>query len=165
MFEAASTGNVIPGKRRDKIVTFKSIQKQLPVPFVIYADLESYTEKIDHCMPDPSTSSTTAYQKHSPSGFCYMVVSSAPEHTKEPVLYRGPNVIETFFERLFEEHMRINNILSVVQPMKLTTEEKVQHLQAKECFICKGPFGAERPVRDHDHLKESTEEQHIQSVT
>ena len=40
----------------------------------------------------------------------------------------------------------------ICNTMKLSTEEQAQHLQATECFICGGPFGAERPVRDHDHL-------------
>ena len=36
--------------------------------------------------------------------------------------------------------------------MQLTPEQEIQHQQATECFICGQPFGAERPVRDHDHL-------------
>ena len=41
----------LPGNDQDKKVGFNWSQKQLPVPLVIYADLESYTEKIDHCIP------------------------------------------------------------------------------------------------------------------
>ena len=141
-----------PEREEDKCVEFKGLKKQLPVPFVIYADFESYTQKIDHCAPDPSESNTTKYQKHTPSGFCYMVVSTASMHNMEPVVYRGSNVIETFFDRLLEEQSRINNILKVVVPMKLSREEEARHKEALECFICGEPFGAERSVRDHDHL-------------
>ena len=143
---------ILPQTEEEKEVKFKSLRNQLPVPFVIYADLESYTEKIDHCLPDPTTSSTTEYQRHTPSGFCYMVVSTADDYTKRPVLYRGPNVIETFFERLLQEYNSINRILSVVKPMQLSPEEQDQHQEATACFICGEPFGAERPVRDHDHV-------------
>ena len=37
------------GKERIPSVYFKNHQKQLPVPFVIYADFESITEKISTC--------------------------------------------------------------------------------------------------------------------
>ena len=141
-----------PEKDEDKEVRFKGTQKQLPVPFVIYADFESYTEKIDTCQPNPASSSTTQYQRHTPSGFCYMVVSAADQYTKEPVVYRGENVVETFLDRLIEEHHEINKILKDVKPMVITREEEDEHNRATHCFICKQPFGAERPVRDHDHL-------------
>ena len=141
-----------PEKPEDKEVKFKSVKKQLPVPFIIYADFESFTEKIDTCQPDPSKSSTTNYQLHTPSGFSYMVVSSAPQHTREPVVYRGPNVVETFLNMLMDEHFRINNILKVIHPMIITAEQEAAHQGATHCFICDQPFGAERPVRDHDHL-------------
>ena len=43
------------------------------VPFVIYADFEAVTEKIDSVTPNPEKSYTEKYQKHTPSGFCYHV--------------------------------------------------------------------------------------------
>ena len=52
---------------QDKEVSFKGLQKQLHVPFVIYAALESYTESIDHCPPHRTQSSTTEYQRHATS--------------------------------------------------------------------------------------------------
>ena len=47
------------------------------VPFVVYADLESFTKTIHTCQPaerpepNPNDSYTKKYQKHEPSGFCY----------------------------------------------------------------------------------------------
>ena len=67
---------------KDKTVKFQSVKKQLRVPFVIYADFECYTEKIANPANDPNRSSTTAYQHHKPSGFCYMVVSAKQEYTR-----------------------------------------------------------------------------------
>ena len=127
---------------------FKNTKRQLPMPFVIYADFECYTQKIN----ESQHGNTTKYQRHVPSGFSYMIVSTAPQHTQEPVVYRGEKVVETFLDRLLEEHYSINTILSHVQPMVLSPEEEAQHQRATDCFICGEPFGAERPVRDHDHL-------------
>ena len=137
-----------PKKPEEKEVFFKNIKKQLPAPFIIYADFEAFTTKID----EPQHGNTTMYQRHIPSGFGYMVVSTAPQYTKEPVIYRGENVIDTFLERLIEEHQQINTILSYEQPMVMTAEDVRQHERATECFICNQLLGAERPVQDHDHL-------------
>ena len=106
-YKQNSQATKLPENDKDKEVSFNGLQKQLPVPFVIYADLESYTEKIDHCLPDPTRSSTTEYQRHTPSGFFYMMVSTVDGHTKRTVLYRGPNGIETFFERSSLSYRRI----------------------------------------------------------
>ena len=81
-----------------------------------------------------------------------MVVSTDPQYTKPPVIYRGDNVVDTFLQRLDDEQREISNILSVEKPMVMTAEDVQRHHQATECFICDQPFGAERPVRDHDHL-------------
>lgn len=63
-----------------------------------------------------------------------MVVSTAPEYSKDPVVYRGQNLKETFFERLLDKQKRINNILAVVTPMEITAEEERQHQQATVCY-------------------------------
>jgi hypothetical protein len=45
---------------------FKDYHKQLKVPFVIYADFEGITAKIDSVSPNPTKSSTEKYQHHNP---------------------------------------------------------------------------------------------------
>ena len=96
---------------KDKTVKFRNFQKQLRMPFVIYADFECYTEKISGPLNNPDRSNTTAYQHHKPSGFSYMVVSARDGYTQAPVVYRGLNVVDTFFDKLIEEEYRIKNIL------------------------------------------------------
>ena len=50
--------------REGSQVYFHNYQKRLPVPFVIYADFEALTRKIDSCSPQGDKSYTQAYQKH-----------------------------------------------------------------------------------------------------
>ena len=45
---------------------FKNFNRSMRVPFVIYADFECYTEKIQTCFPDESRSFTNQYQHHKP---------------------------------------------------------------------------------------------------
>ena len=39
----------------EKILKFNGFNKQLPIPFVIYADFEAITEKIHSCQPNDKT--------------------------------------------------------------------------------------------------------------
>ena len=57
--------------KQGETIEFKNFKKSMRVPFVIYADFEAITEKIDSATPNPEKSYTEKYQKHTPSGFCY----------------------------------------------------------------------------------------------
>ena len=54
-------------------IYFKNHYRKQRVPFVVYADFECFTEKIDTCQPDDGKSFTNRYQKHKPSGFSYLI--------------------------------------------------------------------------------------------
>ena len=66
-------------------ITFQNYKKLMRVPFVMYADFEAATEKIDSATPNPEKSYTEKYQKHTPSGFCYYVKKKAPEIMLNPL--------------------------------------------------------------------------------
>ena len=132
-----------------KWVKFKSIQKMMPAPFVIYADFESFLCKVEG--PKNMDSSLHVYERHIPSGFAYLIVSSDFNRTYEPVVYRGPDVIEEFLKRLKTESDNITTILSKVVPMKLSSEEEKMFFKTENCYLCGELLGADR-VRDHDHL-------------
>ena len=50
--------------KEGEVLQFEGMAKQLRVPFVIYADFECYTTKLDTCMQNPQASNTTRYQRH-----------------------------------------------------------------------------------------------------
>ena len=132
-------------------IKFNNDQKQLKAPFVIYADFECYTEKVATCPNNPAFTNTTPYQRHTPSGFSYMVVSSCPEYSRAPVVYRGDNVTDKFMECLMREEQRITWILKHPRPMQMTVDDQQDFRAAHTCHICDKPLGVDR-VRDHDHL-------------
>ena len=55
------------------MLKFKNYNYSMAVPFIIYADFESFTENISSCQPNEVKSFTQQYQKHKPSGYCYMI--------------------------------------------------------------------------------------------
>ena len=139
---------VVLSHKDDCWVKFKATQKMLKVPFVIYADFESYTEKIT--AENDHKKSTTPYEKHVPSGFAYLIVCSEPSRIYEPIVYRGKNVVEEFLKHLKEESDKICDELKQVKPMKSLTEEEAAFEKADTCYLCGKPTGEDK-VRDHEH--------------
>ena len=61
-------------KKGENILKFNNFHKQLPVPFVIYADFEAITERVQGCRPNDKRSYTDAYQKHEDCSYEYKVI-------------------------------------------------------------------------------------------
>ena len=90
-------------EKGDKVY-FKNHHKQLPVPFVVYADFEALTEKVQGCKPNDNKSYTEAYQRHKDCGYGYKVVCCYDDKYTKPVqIYRGENAVCKFMENMLEE--------------------------------------------------------------
>ena len=82
-------------------VKFTNYNKQLEAPFVIYADFEAITEKIDTTRPSPNSSSTTKYQQHTDCGYGYKLVCCYDDKFSKPVqIYRGKNAVNKFLSKM-----------------------------------------------------------------
>ena len=68
------------------ILEFQHYNRSIKVPFVIYADFEAFTKKVNSIGGDDARPWTEKYQKHQPCGFCYKIVGK--EYQKS-VLYRA----------------------------------------------------------------------------
>ena len=51
-------------QKENNTLKFQNFHKQMPVPFVIYADFEAITEKISGSQPNNTQSYTESYEKH-----------------------------------------------------------------------------------------------------
>ena len=98
-------------KQGENILKFNNFHKQLPVPFVIYADSEAITKKVQGCEQSEKMkkdkdrkSYTEAYQTHEDCGYGYKVVCCYRERYSKPIqTYRGENAIYKFMEKMLEE--------------------------------------------------------------
>ena len=54
-------------------ISFKNHNRSMRVPFIVYADFESFTPQLSTGQPNPDKSYSNRYQKHIPSGFCYHI--------------------------------------------------------------------------------------------
>ena len=142
-------------EKGDKVY-FKNHHKQLPVPFVIYADFEALTEKIQGCQPNNEKSYTEAYQKHTDCGYGYKVVCCYDDKYSKPVqIHRGENAVHKFMENMLEE---VNWCKSKMKkhfnkPLKMTKENETDFQKATKCYICDIKYtDKDIHVRDHCHI-------------
>ena len=148
---------------------FENHNRSMSVPFVIYADFESFIKPIDTCEPNPEKSHTMQYQKHTPSSFCYYIKCFDDEvYCKKPVTYTAKyeeeDIGQVFVNMLEEE---VKNIYHVVKErvnkfkrnMIFTENDKKTFESATVCHICgynlrkkRGDVFIDDRVRDHCHL-------------
>ena len=141
-------------------------QKMFPVPFVIYADFEAITEKIDSCLQNDNKCYTTTYQNHKACGFGYKVVCHYDKRFSKPLeLYRGEDSIEIFIIKMFEEVEDCKRVMKEKfnKPLELTQEEEIDFQRSNKCNICERFFKPNdlvilddgdqiNKVRDHCHI-------------
>ena len=121
---------------KNPIVKYTDGQYQFKVPFVIYADFESILVPVSGAPNNPEMSSTGGINIHQPSGWCMYSKFAYGKVTNPLKQYRGRYCVSKFCE-----------------PMgKLTKEQTVEFVTAKECHICFKKFSPkDRKVRDHCH--------------
>ena len=140
----------------DNILKFNNFHKQLPVPFVIYADFEAITEKIHGCQPNNDKSFTEAYQKHTDCGYGYKVVCCYDDKYTKPVqIYRGEKAVYKFMEAMLDEVKYCKKIIKKYfnKPLRMTKDDEDKFQKADKCHICEKKYKkTDVRVRDHCHI-------------
>jgi len=133
----------------DKL-SFQNYHKQLPAPYIIYADFEALTTKIEGPNLNPTMSNTQQTQLHEACSYCYVVVR-CDGHTEAPVEYRGPKAVEHFLTAIQNEETKIEAALKNPKPMIMTQDDRCTHSKSTHCHICEKPLAGDS-VRDHCHI-------------
>ena len=144
-------------------IYFENHKNMLPVPFVIYADFEALTEKIDSCQPSDDKSYTSTYQSHKACGYGYKLVCRYDDKYSKPEKnYRGEDAIEKFIREMLSEvsHCQKMVIKEFNKPLVMTYQNEKDYQSATKCHICFRKFkfvngginGTKLKVRDHCHI-------------
>ena len=140
----------------DNTLKFNNFHKQLPVPFVIYADFEAITEKIHGCQPNNDKSFTEAYQKHTDCGYGYKVVCCYDDKYTKPVqIYRGEKAVYKFMEAMLDEVKYCKKVMKKCfnKPLRMTKDNEKEFQKADKCHICEKKYNeTDVRVRDHCHV-------------
>ena len=150
-------------KQGENILKFNNFHKQLPGPFVIYADFEAVTKKIQGCERSEEMkkdkdrrSYTEAYQTHEDCGYGYKVVCCYDDkYSKHTRIYRDENAVYKFIEKMLEEVEYCKAVIKkhFKKPLVMT-EVNEQHFKTMDgCHICGEKYTDKHMrVRDHCHI-------------
>ena len=139
----------MPEEGKNKF-TFQNHHKKLPAPYVIHADFEALTTKIEGPELDPTKSNTQRTQHHEACSYCYVKVRCDGQ-TEAPVEYRGPGAAEHFLRALLEEERVIKGVVANPQAMRMTRADGETHRTARRCHVCDDLLKGDS-VRDHCHI-------------
>ena len=140
--------------KENTMLNFKNYYKQLPIPFVVYADFECFTKPMNTCSPNPKESYNYNYQKHEPSGFCFYIKGIVGQF--KPIIYtkksEDEDIAKVFVEKLTEVTKGIyNDFYRRPKPLILTRTEQKLFDAAQICHICNHELKEDK-VRDHCHF-------------
>ena len=150
-------------KQGENILKFNNFHKQLPVPFVIYADFAAITKKVQGCKQSKEMekdkdrrSYTKAYQTHKDCGYGYKVICCYDDkYSKYTWIYRGENAVYKFMEKMLEEVKYCKAVIKKHFNKSLVmTEVDEQHFKTMNgCHICGEKYTDKHVrVRDHCHI-------------
>ena len=128
----------MPEEGKNKLA-FQNHHKQLPAPYLIYANFEALTTKVEGPGLDPTKSNTQRTQHHEACSYSYIVVRCDGQ-TEPPVEYRGPNAAEHFLESLQEEERKIKGVLADPKAMRMTREDWHAFRTIETCHVCDKPL-------------------------
>ena len=150
-------------KQGENMPKFNNSHKQLPVPFVIYADFEAITKKVQGCeqseemKKDKDTRSyMEAYQTHEDCGYGYKVVCCYDnKYSKETRIYRGENAVYKFMEKMLDKVEYCKTVIKkhFNKPLVMTEVDEQHFKTMDRCHVCGEKYMDKVVcVRDHCHI-------------
>ena len=113
-------------------ITFTNYRRQLPAPFVIYADFEAITEKVSEKAQQKS--STEQYQKHTDCGYGYKVVCCYDDKFSKPIkVFRGEKAVHKFMKDMLVEVKYCQKVVKThfIKHLEITDEDEESLLTYK----------------------------------
>lgn len=123
---------------------FQNIYKQLEVPFVIYADAETWFDTRKEKKGDNSE----ILASHIPSGIFAVVYSRLDHAVVKEFYYRGEGCMEEWRLAIQEYASQLNyDYFMKEKHIKWATGDYVKHKKATHCHICNEPFPNEDEIK------------------
>ena len=141
----ATTCLIINGKqaiimpKKTKTLKFNNHYGQQRVVFIIYADFEAITKKVQGCRPNDNKSYTKAYQTYEECGYGYKVVCCYDDKYSKPFkVYRGKNAVYRFLEEMLKEVEHCKKVVKTKfnKPLIMTDEDEANFKATNHYHIC-----------------------------
>ena len=117
-------------KYETAIIKFKNFNKQIPIPFKIYADSECLLKRINI----NKGGYTKLYQKHIPNSIGPKLVCIDNKFTLPTKIFTGSNSIKEFIKWIFEQQKYCNQIINkhFNKKLKMTIEDEDNYQNSHE---------------------------------
>lgn len=140
-------------KPEDAKLKFTNVHKQDPVPFVVYADIETLTTPMQRCEPDPARSYTDRIQKHEPFAVAFNVVCTYDPSLSYFKSCRRTDCIPWLLQELESLAQEVRSLIEHPKPMVMTDDDVYRHESCNTCHICKQEItSSQNKVCDHNHF-------------
>ena len=140
-------------KRGDNVLKFNKFHKQLPVPFVIYADFEAITKRckvVDRTMTNHTPKLIRLMKTVAMHIKLYVAIKIS---IGKPIqTYRSENAVYKFMEKMLEEVEYCEGIVEkrFNKPLIMTENDELFFKLMDKCHIC-GKKYTNKDVRVGDH--------------
>ena len=131
------------------IIKFNNYDRQLSIPFKIYADIECYNKEINI----QKGKSTKLYSKHIPNSIGAKLVCIDNKYTQLTKIFEAKRCINQFLKWIFKTKTLCNNIIrnKFNKDLTMTNEDEEKYNTTNICWICKENI-LDNKVRDHCHI-------------
>jgi len=125
-------------KPEDATLHYTAVQKEHPVPYVLYVDFETF-----------QTPDEDGVAVRMASGFCCVRVSRVNDETFEPYLYSGPDVRTEFYRHIYAEQEAICKKLNVEE--RHDVAHRCGRGTLSVCRNCQNNFDCKSRVKTRHH--------------
>ena len=150
-------------KQGENVLKFNNFHKQLPVPFIIYADFKAITKKVQGCKQSEEMeneknkrSYTEGYQTHEDCGYGYKLVCCYRERYSKPIhTYLGEDTVYKFMDKMLEEVEYCKAVVKKCfnKPLVMTEDDEQRFRTMDGCHICGNKYtDKDVRIRDHCHI-------------
>ena len=127
---------------KDNIIEFNQYIKPDKMPYIIYVDIESLTEKIDGCANNPKNFckdekflAVKKISEHIARKYSMSAICAFDNMENKYTLYRGGDCIKRYCTSLREQSTNVINY-EKEKIISVTKEELKSYQDSKPCHIC-----------------------------
>ena len=134
---------------------FKSFERKIKSPFVIYADFKSILVPEDNGKQNIDESYTNKYQKHVACSYGYKLVYAEDKLSEPSRSYLGEDDVYNFINITIEEGKSFTDIMKkhFNKELVMTKEDNADFRYSTKYWICDTTYVEDNvKVRDHSHM-------------
>ena len=134
-------------------ISFKNFNRQIPVPFKIYADFECLLKSVD-CGVDNDCFHTKENIKTTFLVVLLIKLFVLIINSVKILLYRGKNAVSKFNKCIFKDYGYCRSVMKKQfnKNFVMTAEQNEEFVKCNICWICGKLINFDEKVRDHCHI-------------